>query len=389
MRILHVTREQLADRRYGLGKSLWPLIEVMQQRGHTLRYLCQDDLPPARRQRRDDWLARLRRWPGIKDRPFREMLLGACGERLQMGIFAAEVAADDGYSHVHLHDPWIALGFLIGKRRRPLPGVRWGVTEHGFGSYSRATHDDGLLQGAAMQRLLRRIEAATLQRANWVMAPTRLAQEALARDLGLPWTPANWQVVPHARPPVHPGDRAPARQQLGWPAERQVVLAVGRIVPLKHFDAILRACLSLAQTQPQLHLQILGEGPREALQAMAQAHGFGERLHIAVTDDIQRYLNAADLYVSMSSTESFGLANLEALCSGLPAICTAVGGVPEVVADGAWLIPRDEETLARCLQALLNDPQLCRQWQQRGLAQAARWPDNESIGDAYLAIYQG
>lgn len=388
MRILHVTREHLADRRYGLGKSLLPIIEIMQQRGHVVRYLCQDDLSPAQREQRNTWICRLQRCPGINGRPNREMLLAAWGERLQMGWAAARLARAENYTHVHLHDPWIACGFWLGKLRHGLKSTRWGVTEHGFGCYSRATHDDGLTQGAGLQRLLRRVEAATLARADWVVAPTRLALDALARDLGHPWNPRHWHEIPHAHPAIAPGDKASARTKLGWPAERQVVLAVGRIVPLKHFDEILAACIALTDRFPQLHLQLLGEGPREALLAKAREHGFGERLHIDITDDVQSYLSAADIYASMSSTESFGLANLEALCAGLPAICTAVGGVPEVTADGAWLIPHDEATLSRCLGELLDNPALRGRWQQRGLARAAHWPDRERICDAYLAVYQ-
>lgn len=389
MRILHVTRELQGDRRYGLGKSLQPVIDAMVAQGHTVRYLCQEDLTPAELQQRARWQGRLQKLPGVQGRPYREMMIGAWAERLQMGLLAARLAATENWSHVHLHDPWIACGFRLGCRRHRLNAVRWGVTEHGFGSYSRATHDDGLLQGPGMQRLLRRIEASTLAAADWVVAPTALALAALARDLAQPEIPAHWQVVPHARPAFPPVERSAMRRQLGWDEQRQVVIAVGRIVPLKHFDAILRCCAALAGEFPQLHLQILGDGPQEALLAQARTLGFADRLSVAVTDRIGDYLQAADLYVSMSSTESFGLANLEALHAGLPAICSAVGGVPEVVGDGGWLIPRDEDCLLRSLRQLLATPADRAAWQDRARARTAAWPDHQEICDAYLAIYRG
>ena len=90
-----------------------------------------------------------------------------------------------------------------------------------------------------------------------------------------------------------------------------------------------------------VELVLLGEGDRQALVQMAESAGFGDRLHFFVTDHPAPFFRASDLYVSMSASESFGLANLEALAAGLPAVCTAVGGVPEVVGNGAWLIPND------------------------------------------------
>lgn len=123
-------------------------------------------------------------------------------------------------------------------------------------------------------------------------------------------------------------------------------------------------------------------------QGQADAAGFGHRLHFAATDDVTPYLYAADCYVSTSSTESFGLANLEALAAGLPTVCTAVGGVPEVMAEGAWLIPGSAAVLARVLDTLLSEESTRQAWAHRAQAQAARWPDLTQITEAYAALYQ-
>lgn len=388
MRILHVTREHLADRRYGLGRSLMPVVEAFRDRGIESRYLCQHDLPVRWLSWRTLWLDRLATLPGVCHHLGRRLMLGAWMERLQMGWLAAQLARQEGYSHVHLHDPWLATGFRAGLRYFRPQGVRWGVTEHGFGSYSRATHDDGLYQGARAQHLFRRIESATLAAADWVVAPTRLALDALVRDLCLPTTPEHWKVIPHARPTIARMSRDEARLQLGWPADCQMVLGVGRLVPLKRFDLLLDACISLARTFPNLHLQLLGDGDHARLRQRALAAGFGERLHIDSTESIAPYLRAADIYVSTSSTESFGLANLEALAAGLPAICTAVGGVPEVVGDGGCLIPVEYEPLCSTLRRLLDSPDLRKSLSERGLMRANRWLDLSGVVDAYLAVYQ-
>ena len=133
---------------------------------------------------------------------------------------------------------------------------------------------------------------------------------------------------------------------------------------------------------------MLGGGDAAPLQALAQGLGFGSQLLVTSTDDVTPFFHGADVYMSASSTESFGLANLEALCAGLPAICSAAGGVPEVMGDGAWLVPNDTDTLTRTLSAMLADESLRARWAARALTRAAGWPPPEDIARRYVAIYQ-
>src|SRR6185369_8891531 len=110
-------------------------------------------------------------------------------------------------------------GVGLGLRRAGNHTIRWGLTQHGFGSYAQATHEDGLIQGPRTQTWMRRIERWITARAGWVMAPTALSLAQLARDLDLPSRPAHWHHVPHARPaltPAPPQVKAAARAALGW-----------------------------------------------------------------------------------------------------------------------------------------------------------------------------
>ena len=389
MRVLMVTRETGEDRRYGLGKSLQPLFDPLRAAGVEPRYFCQEDLTAAALDQRQRHFDRLSRLPLIRGRGARLNLVRAWLERLHVGLAAAKVAVTEGFTHVHAHDPWLACGVMLGLRRQGARHVRWGLTQHGFGSYSHATHEDGLVQGARAQAWMRRIERFVCGRAQWVTAPTAGALSQLARDLGLPAQPAHWHVVPHARPVLAaPGEQArqEARAAFGWSDGDLVVLAVGRLVPLKCFDRIVRACVAAGDTR--IRLQLLGAGEADGLQALAQRLGFGDRLRIEAAHDVAPYFQAADIYMSASSTESFGIANLEALCAGLPAICSAVGGVPEVIGDAGWLVPNDADTLARALAALASDPPLRAMWGQRALTRAALWPTCEDIAQRYVAIYQ-
>lgn len=387
--VLMVTRELGNDRRYGLGRSLGPVVEGLREQGWRVRYVTQDDMNPADRARRDRLNARLAGWWGLAGRPLRQHMLYAWSERLWMGWWAAGLCRREHWQRVHLHDPWLAVGFVLGAWRQGLHRVRWGVTEHGFGSYSMATHVDGLPQGPRAQRLFRRIENWVLQRADWVVTPTRLSAEQLARDLCLPAIPAHWHTIAHPRPDgiQHTRSREAARQQLGWPGDALVVLGVGRLVPLKRFDITLAAFIDVAQRLPAARLCLLGEGDSSGLWRMAHAAGVADRVWITHTDEMDTYYQAADVYLSTSSTESFGMANLEAMSHGLPCVVTAVGGVPEVMGAGARLVPCAEEAVRQALWQMCSDADERQRWAAAARAASASSPSSDTVVQAYVQLY--
>ena len=388
MKILMVTRETGLDRRYGLGRSLAPLIGEFARRGVAADYVCQADLG----WRALLWQHRLRRLfsslPGMANgRTDFPALLHVLFERLNMGRLAAKLAAQREYTHVHCHDPIIAAGFRFFCRIRPGCRAAWGVTEHGFGCYAQALHEDGIRLGRRVMRWMRDWEAGTLRAASWVIAPTRSGTAQIACELGVAPVPATWRNVTHARPVLNRYGKREARDRLGWGDDAVYVLGVGRIAPVKQFPLLVEACARLKmQKDPQL--VILGEGDDGGLRDLARRLGLAREILFATTEDVGLYLCAADLYVSASASESFGLANLEALAAGTAAVCTAVGGVPEVVGDGALLVEPNLEALAAAMQRLLEDDGLREAIAQKGRARAEAWPDIIEITDEYEAIYR-
>src|ERR1700689_703842 len=78
-------------------------------------------------------------------------------------------------------------------------------------------------------------------------------------------------------------------------------------------------------------------------------------------NQVQDLLHCGDVLLLPSDIESFGLAALEGMASGVPAICSRVGGVPEVIHDGVegFLVePRDVQTMAARAIEILSDPEL-------------------------------
>lgn len=383
MKILMVTREQGQDRRYGLGKSLEPVCAALRELGHEVLYLSQAEAGPRGIAFSLKLAETLSGWLGQVGNP---LFARAFAERLNMGRLAAQVAARDGHTHVHLHDPWIAFGFLwfsrLHCRRRP----RWGLTEHGYGCYSHATLEDGLAQGTGLQRRLRRLEAGITAKADWCLFPTQAAMAQTVRDLCLADAAPGWRVIPHPRPPLALRPREAARQALGWQENRRYVVAVGRLAPLKRFDLVLQAVALLPQ-EWDVQTVILGGGDAAPLLRLAESLRIAPPL-VALTDDVGLRLSAADAYTSASATESFGLANLEALTAGLPCVLAAIPAVAEVAGGAARLVAGEAEALAAGLRDILSDPARAAHHANAARARAAAWPDAGEIAQRYVEMYQ-
>jgi len=387
MKVLMVTRERTIDKKYGLGKSLGPVLDEFRRQDLSVGYLCQADLGHSAVRALGavrKLLTRLEAWRIING-DTRALTYGVF-ERLNMGRLGAKVVDRERYSHVHCHDPLIALGLRIFRVFKRHKDFRWGVTQHGYGSYTQALHDDGAPLGGRRMRFLRKRESAVLHRADWVIAPTRGCLAQLARDLSAYPTPRHWRAIPHPAPQMARYGRAEARNRLGWDPEAVYVIGVGRLAPLKDFPSLIKACARV-RVAP-VRVVIVGEGSRDPLRTLAGAVGVADRLSFAVGEDMALYYSAADVYVSTSLTESFGMANLEALAAGVPAVFTAVGGVPEVVGDAGLLVPPgDDDALARVLTDLVADPALRARLARKGLERIASWPSTSDIAHSYLHAY--
>ena len=153
---------------------------------------------------------------------------------------------------------------------------------------------------------------------------------------------------------------------LGVPTDAPTVGIVAALRPEKDHACFLRAARRVVDVRPDARFLVIGDGPcREDLEAIVDAAGL--RANVVFTGargDIRRILRALDLVaLSSYSIECFPMALLEAMASGRPAVCTAVGGVPEMLVDGVTgrLVPaRDESALADGMLELLDDPELAR-----------------------------
>ena len=133
-----------------------------------------------------------------------------------------------------------------------------------------------------------------------------------------------------------PLSRREAREALGWPTDRPIVLSVRRLVRRMGLERLIEAMVRVRHQIPEVLLLIAGRGPlAEALQAQIEAHQLQQHVRlVGFVPDAQLPFayRAADLtIVPTVALEGFGLITLESLAAGTPVLVTPVGGLPEAV----------------------------------------------------------
>ncbi|MFQ5494764.1 MAG: glycosyltransferase family 4 protein, partial [Phycisphaerae bacterium] len=135
---------------------------------------------------------------------------------------------------------------------------------------------------------------------------------------------------------VPPELPSPSRDALGIDDDRFVMVTVGRLVARKGLEDQLKVLAAL--NDPRDLLVIIGDGPkRSEWEALAGTLGIADRVRFCgrVSEaDKWAYLTAADLYVSTSLHEGFGLVFLEAMHAGLPVVTYDYGGQTDFLLDG-------------------------------------------------------
>jgi glycosyltransferase involved in cell wall biosynthesis len=181
------------------------------------------------------------------------------------------------------------------------------------------------------------------------------------------------------------------RRELGLPADSFVVGTVGRLVPIKDHQTLLKAAALLSKSGIDVRVLLVGSGPeRERLQALAASVMEGRVYFAGDSSRVPELLNAMDVFALPSLNEGMSNTLLEAMASGLPVLATNVGGNPEIVendVNGCLFKAGDAAWLTEKLQLLAKNPALIHQ-----LGTAAR---NHAIAsfslsrmlDAYRSFY--
>jgi glycosyltransferase involved in cell wall biosynthesis len=137
--------------------------------------------------------------------------------------------------------------------------------------------------------------------------------------------------------------------------DQHVAVCIGALSPEKAVDTAIRAVGQL----PDWNLFVVGDGSEEhVLRSLAEAIAPGRIRFLPPFEDPASVLAAADVVVMPSRTEGMPAVAIEAGMSGLPVVASSVGGIPEIVVDGATgmlVLPGEPDSFARAIEVAYSN----------------------------------
>ncbi|MFZ4825959.1 MAG: glycosyltransferase [Phototrophicaceae bacterium] len=194
---------------------------------------------------------------------------------------------------------------------------------------------------------------------------------------------------------AHPSlPRAQWREQHGYEVDDVLIACVAKFRPVKNHAVLVRA-FAQAQLPPHVKLLLVGDGESEVIESVRQdiaTFNLQDQIHLlGLRGDIPNLLGASDALILTSDYEGNPLCIMEAMCAGLPVIATRVGGIPELVEEGASGIltrPNHADELAHALRTLTASPTLRQTYGQRGQEIARTRFDAAVMARQYEALYR-
>lgn len=222
-------------------------------------------------------------------------------------------------------------------------GIPFTFTAHGYDIHRKAPADFGARAAAAKA-------VVTVSQAN---------ADYIARTFGVP--ASHIRIIPCG---VDTERFQPATAN-GLMADTPLIVCVARQVAVKNLGLLLDACSLLAKRGRNFRCLLVGDGPcRDELEEKRARLGLTETVQMpgaAEQAEVLKWWQRAAVGVLTSDNEGMPISLMEASACGVPVAATAVGGVPELIADGATGLlvpPNDAGALAAALERLLGEPDL-------------------------------
>jgi glycosyltransferase involved in cell wall biosynthesis len=274
----------------------------------------------------------------------------------------------------HLVSQTLASLLLIGR-----PKGRTVVTVHDIFPYMLRS-DPELRSPYAGDHVFHRLATAGLKHADHVIADSEYTKRCLIEYLDIPEEDITvvYLGIDHERFRPLGGDSG-IRARYGLKEGRRYLLYVGSEDPRKNLAALVRALAEVRRALPDVELVKVGlahlERGRRRLLETAEQLEIRSAIHLleeVPEEDLPSLYATADLYVTASPFEGFGLTVLEALACGTPVVCADAGALPEIVGAAAVTVPPgNPSAFADAIGGLLESPER-RQWlREAGLDQAA------------------
>lgn len=284
---------------------------------------------------------------------------------------ADQLLTELGIDIIHTHTPF-AMGTLgaVLARRLNLPLV---FTHHTM--YHEYVH---YLPGvrAVLRQMMLRYVGNYCRRADMIIAPTPQIREFAVKTYGIWHKPVKAIPTGIAADEFGQGDGGRVRASFSIPDDASVLVFVGRLGREKNVRFLVKAFRHMTEGRDDIHFVLVGDGPqRSQLEQMAEAAGLQSKVHFTGTLPKEKVIdvyNAADLFVIASTTETQGLATLEAMAAGLPVVGVAAPGTRDMVQHGVQglLTAEDVHEFAGAARRLLEDDVLRTLYGARARARA-------------------
>jgi glycosyltransferase involved in cell wall biosynthesis len=305
-------------------------------------------------------------------------LMADFAERVVRIARAAE-AGDNGYELCHAH---FFMSGLVARKLKEACGIPYVVTFHALGRVRlmhQANDDFPRHRGVLEQRVMDDADAivAECPQDALDLQTHYEVDDRVITTVPCGFDPREFPLVP----------RDDARAELGVPLDRTVLLQLGRMVPRKGVDDVIRAVGHLRRDHGLDPLLMIVGGNSDAPDPVATPE-IGRLLAIAEREGVQanvrffgrrprevlhRYYAAADVFVTTPWYEPFGITPVEAMACGVPVVGSRVGGIQHTVQDGrtGFLVePKDPPALARRIAQLTSDPAIPRLFGRRARRRA-------------------
>jgi len=311
------------------------------------------------------------------------------GGSLSLGLFTKTFNYDGNIVHVHFSTPPAEIAALLYAKRKELPIV---LTYHGDWQESFG----GIARRMALYFYNKFLLHEILSRVDVIISPSRHYVHE-SRFL------AKYQdkivVIPNGinvKDFNAPYSKEECRKKLGLEVNGYVILFVGNLTPYKGPEILVRAMPEVMREIPSAELVFVGNGSmRKELEELSKRLGIEKHVKFAgfVKESLKPlYYKAADVFClpSVTTTESFGIVNLEAMACGVPIVASKVGGIPDVVRDGEnglLVPPKNPLALAHAIVRLLEDERLRKRMGEKAKKEVEKY-SWEKIAEMTEKLYE-